>query len=93
MSQVQTRSSARSTSTIVNRSMDDEASNLGENFLPADHGNPDPDPDPDQDCDPNQEPDELVPHLDNFLACLLQLLANKIASIPEAEEYDQALLP
>ena len=69
----------------VNHSTDNEAGNQGKNFLPADRSNHDPDPD--------QEPDELAPHPDNFLARSLQLLANKIASIPETEEYNQASLP
>ena len=89
MSQVRTRSSTRGTSTI------------GENFLPADRGNPDPDPDPDPDQDPDpdpdrdpdQEPDEPAPHPDNFLARSLQLLANKIASIPEAPKPKSTTKP
>jgi len=130
MSQVRTRSSTCSTSTIgenflaincpptpaagtssnaihcslsntsdlvhVNRSTDDEASNQGGNFLPADRSNPDPDrsnPDPDQDPDPDQEPDEPAPHPDNFLARSLQLLANKIASIPEALKPKSTIKP
>jgi len=77
----------------VNLSTDNEAGNQGENFLPADRGNHDPDPDPNPDRDPDQEPDELAPHPDNLLAHLLQHLANKIVSIPETEEYNQASLP
>ena len=73
----------------MNRPMDDEVGNQGENFLPADHGNPDPDPDP----DPDQKPDEPVPHPDNFLAHSLQLLANKIASIPEAPKPKSTIKP
>ena len=78
----------------VNRPTDNKAGNQGENFLPADHGNPapDPDPDPDPDHDPNQEPDEPAPHPDNFLA-RLQLLANKIALIPEAPKLKSAIKP
>jgi len=81
----------------VNRSTDDEASNQGENFLPADRGNPDPDPDqdpdPNPDRDPDQEPDKPAPHLDNFLACLLQLLANKIASAPKPKSMIKPCSP
>jgi len=69
----------------VNHPTDDEVSNQGENFLPADRGNPDPDPD--------QEPDEPAPHPDNFLARLLQLLANKIASIPKAPKPKSTIKP
>jgi len=39
----------------VNHAMDDEVGNQGENFLPADRGNPDPDPDPDPDQDPDPD--------------------------------------
>jgi len=79
----------------VNRSMDNEAGNQGhsENFFPADRSNPNPDPDPDPDCDPDQEPDEPAPHPDNFLVRSLQLLANKIASIPEASKQKITIKP
>jgi len=73
----------------VNRPMDNKVSNQGENFLPADCGNPDPDPD----RDPDQEPDEPAPHPDNFLVCSLELLANKIVSIPEAPKPKSTIKP
>jgi len=65
--------------------MDDEVGNQGENFLRADRSNPD--------LDPGQEPDEPAPQPDNFLARSLQLLANKIASIPEAPKLKSTIKP
>jgi hypothetical protein len=67
--------------------------------LPSDHGDPDPDPDldpdppPDQDLEPDQEPVEPPPQLGNSLACSLELLADKIVSIPEASKPKSSIKP
>jgi hypothetical protein len=45
------------------------------------------------DQEPDQEPDEPAPHPDNILARSLELLANRIASIPEAPKPKSTLKP
>jgi hypothetical protein len=97
--EVPTRASLTPSNFVHVNPTDDEEGNPGENFLPTDRGIPDPDPDPDPDpnpepeLDPDQEPDEPAPQPEISLARSLELLANKIASIPEAPKPRSTIKP